>query len=79
MNDSAEGFSEKQRKALSTWAVNELIADAEAKRLLNDKSLVEPISTCIRSAEVRVLRDVKFLHEQRELEGRNNFTPRRDN
>ena len=73
MSESVEVFDEDERKKLSVWAVNELIADAEAKRLLNDKSLAEVISACIRFTEARILRDLKFLLEQRELEGRANF------
>jgi len=78
MNEPIEVFDEDQRKQLSAWAVNELIADAEAKRLLGDKSLAEVISACIRFTEARILQDLKFLLEQRELEGRANFAPRRE-
>jgi hypothetical protein len=79
MNEPADALDEDQRQKLSVWAVNEFIADAEAKRLLDDKSLAEVISACIRFTEARILRDLRFLLEQRELEGRANFAPRREN
>jgi hypothetical protein len=69
MGEPIEAFDEDQRKKLSVWAINELIADAETERLLGDKSLAEVISACIRLTEARALRDLKFLLEQRELEG----------
>ena len=71
MNQNEEVFTEEDRRKLAIKAVNRLIADAEAKRLLENKELTETIAVCIREAGDRHLRVLKWLleeEEQQELE-----------
>ena len=62
-------FSKEEIHILSIRAVNQLIADVEAKRLLNNKELAETIAVCIRHTSESQLRNLKALLEQHELEG----------
>jgi hypothetical protein len=56
--------------ALSIRAVNQLIGDVEVKRLLTSgRELAESIAVCIRHSEVSRLQDLRWLLDQRELEG----------
>jgi hypothetical protein len=61
-------FTHEERSALAREAVNRLIANAEAKRLLENKELVETITVCIRETGERNLRTLKWLLDQKELE-----------
>jgi hypothetical protein len=61
-------FTAKEREALSVKVVNELLADAEAGRLLNNKELAEVVAGCIWHPEPSQLRTLKWLLEQRRLE-----------
>jgi hypothetical protein len=63
-----EVFIEEERRELAVKAVNRLIADAEAKRLLENKELTETIAACIREAGERQLRSLKWLLEEEEQE-----------
>jgi hypothetical protein len=49
-------------------AVNRLIADAEAKRLLQNKELAETIAVCIRHTALPQLRNLKWLLAQQDVE-----------
>ena len=49
-------------------AVNRLIADVEAKRLLENKELAEVIAACIRETASDQLQTLKWLLAQQELE-----------
>jgi hypothetical protein len=55
--------------ALSIRAVNQLIADVEAKRLLENKELAESIAVCIRHTSQPKLKTLRWLLDRRELEG----------
>ena len=55
--------------ALSVRAVNQLIAEAEAGRLLNNKELAEVIAGCLRHAGQPQLKNLKWFLDQKELEG----------
>jgi hypothetical protein len=68
MSPEEPGFSDEERRSLATKAVNRLIADAEAKRLLENKELAEVIAVCIRDTQPKSLRTLKFLLEQQEFE-----------
>ncbi len=71
MSQNEEVFTEQERRELAVNAVNRLIADAEAKRLLENKELTETIAACIAEAGERQLRALKWLleeEEQQELE-----------
>ena len=48
MSAEAPAFSRAEKEALAVKAVNRLIADVEAKRLLENKELDEVIKVCIR-------------------------------
>lgn len=61
-------MSREERHALAVKAVNRLIADVEARRLLNNKELAKVISVCIRESTPERLRDLQFLLKQQELE-----------
>jgi hypothetical protein len=68
---SQNEFTAEERRELAVKAVNRLIADAEAKRLLENKELAETIAACIGEAGERRLRSLKWLleeEEQQELE-----------
>jgi len=49
--DTKDVFTQEVRKALALRAINQLIADVEAGRLLNNKELTEVIAGCIRHAD----------------------------
>ena len=62
-------FTQEVRKALSIRAVNQLIADAEAGRPMNNKELAEVIACCIRHTDQGDLQTLKNILDQHELEG----------
>lgn len=62
-------FSTIERKALSIRAVNQLIADVEAGRLLGNKELADVIASCIRHTDQSDLQALKLILDQHELEG----------
>ena len=68
MSQNKEGFTAKERRELAIKAVNRLIADAEAKRVLENKELTKIIEACIREAGERQLRTLKWLLEEEERE-----------
>jgi hypothetical protein len=68
MSQNKEEFTTEERRELAVKAVNRLIADAEAKRLLENKELTETIAACIGEAGERNLRILKWLLEEEELE-----------
>lgn len=49
--DSKDVFTQEVRKTLSVRAINQLIADVEAGRLMNNKELAEVIAGCIRHTD----------------------------
>jgi hypothetical protein len=64
-------YTHIQARDFAVKAVNRLIADAEAKRLLENKELAETIAACIGEAGEPRLRSLKWLleeEEQQELE-----------
>jgi hypothetical protein len=68
MSQNEEVFTAEERRELAVKAVNRLIADAEAKRLLENKELAETIAACIGEAGERRLRALKWLLEEEEQE-----------
>jgi predicted transcriptional regulator len=71
MSQNEEAFTAEERHRLAVKAVKRLIADAEAKRLLENQEVAETITACIREASERHLRVLKWLleeEEQQELE-----------
>jgi hypothetical protein len=68
MSQNEEVFTAEERRELAVKAVNRLIADAEAKRLMENKELAETIAACIGEAGERRLRALKWLLEQEEQE-----------
>jgi hypothetical protein len=68
MSQKKEEFNAKERHELAVKAVNRLIADAEAKRVMENKELTEAIAACIREAGERRLRTLKWLLEEEEQE-----------
>jgi hypothetical protein len=67
--DTKDVFTQEVRKALALRAVNQLIADVEAGRLLNNKELAEVIAGCIRHTDQGDLQTLKHILDQHELEG----------
>jgi hypothetical protein len=67
--DKEHDFTPDEIDALSERAVNQLIADVEAKRLVNNKELAEVISRCLRHTDQLQLQTLKWLLDQHELEG----------
>ena len=67
--DTKGVFTTEERKALSIRAVNQLIADVEAGRLMNNKELAEVIAGCIRHTDQADLQTLKNILDQHELEG----------
>jgi len=67
--DTKGVFTTEERKALSIRAVNQLIADVEAGRLINNKELPEVIAGCIRHTDQADLQTLKNILDQHELEG----------
>ena len=68
MSHKEEVFNAEERRQLAVKAVNRLIADAEAKRLPENKELTETITVCIREAGKRQLRALKWLLEEQDVE-----------
>ena len=68
MSQNKEEFTTEERRELAVKAVNRLTADAQAKRLLENKELTETIVACIGEADGRRLRTLKWLLEEEELE-----------
>jgi hypothetical protein len=72
MSQNEEVFSAEERHYLAVKAVKRLIADAKAKRLVENRELTEAIAACIQDADLPHLKTLKWLmtevHEQ-ELEG----------
>ena len=71
MNQTKEEFTAEEKRELAVKAVNRLIADAKAKRVLENKELADTIAVCICEAGERHLRALKWLleeEEQQELE-----------
>ena len=71
MSQNEEVFTAEERHALAAKAVNRLIADAVAKRVLENKELTDTVAVCISEAGERHLRALKWLleeEEQQELE-----------
>ena len=68
MSQNQEAFTAEERRELAVKAVNRLIADAEAKRLLENKELAETITVCISEAGERQLRALKWLLEEQDVE-----------
>jgi hypothetical protein len=66
--DTKDVFTQEVRKALALRAVNQLIADVEAGRLLNNKELAEVIAGCIRHTDQGDLQTLKHILDQHELE-----------
>ncbi len=58
-------FTLEVRKALSTRAVNQLIADVEAGRLMKNEELTEAIAGCIRHTDQGDLQTLKQILDQR--------------
>ena len=67
--DTKDVFTQEVRKALALRAVNQLIADVEAARLLNNKELAEVLAGCIRHTDQGDLQTLKHILDQHELEG----------
>jgi hypothetical protein len=67
--DTKDVFTQEVRKALALRAVNQLIADVEAGRLLNNKELAEVIAGCIRHTDQGDLETLKHILDKHELEG----------
>ena len=66
MSQNEEVFSAEERRAIAVKDVNRLIADAEAKRLPENKELAETIAVCIGESGSRQLQTLKWLLDQRE-------------
>jgi hypothetical protein len=56
---NGKAFTAEEKRELAVNAVNRLIADAEAKRLPENKELTETIAACISEADERHLRALK--------------------
>jgi hypothetical protein len=67
--DTCHKLTQDDITALSVRAVNQLIANVENGRLLQNKELAEVIAGCIRHTELRQLQTLKGLLDQQELEG----------
>jgi len=67
--DTKDVFTQEVRKALSIRAVNQLIADAEAGRLMKNKELAQVIAGCIRHTDQGDLQALKNILDQHEREG----------
>jgi hypothetical protein len=68
MSQNEEVFTAEERRELAGKAVNRLIADAEAKRLPENKELTETIVACTGEAGEQRLRALKWLLEEEEQE-----------
>jgi len=59
--DEQRHLTQLEIYALSVRAVNQLIVDVEAKRLLENKELAETIAVCLRHTEQSRLQTLKAL------------------
>ena len=66
--DQHDVFTDEEIRALSFKAVNELIADAQAGRVKQNKQLAEVIAGCIRNTTPEQLQTLNRLLKQRALE-----------
>ena len=66
--DQHDVFTDEEIRALSFKAVNELIADAQAGRVKQNKQLAEVIAGCIRNTTPEQLQTLNWLLKQRVLE-----------
>ena len=66
--DHHDVFTAEEIVALSFKAVNELIADAQAGRVKQNKELAEVIAGCIRDTTPEQLQTLNWLLKQRALE-----------
>ena len=66
--DQHDVFTDEEIRALSFKAVNELIADAQAGRVKQNKQLAEVIAGCIRNTTPEQLQTLNWLLKQRALE-----------
>ncbi len=62
--DTKDVFTQEVRKALSMRAVNQLIADVEAGRLMKNGELTEVIAGCIRHTDQGDLQTLKQILDQ---------------
>ena len=62
--DSKDVFTQEVRKALAIRAVNQLIADVEAGRLMKNGELTEVIAGCIRHTDQGDLQTLKQILDQ---------------
>src|ERR1700675_4920927 len=65
--DTKDVFTQEVRKALSIRAVNQLIADVEAGRLMRNGELTEVIAGCIRHTDQGYLQTLKQILDQEVL------------
>jgi hypothetical protein len=68
MSQNGEPSTPEERCALAEKAVSRLIAEAEAKRLLENKELAKAIAACICGTGETQLRVLKWSLEQHEPE-----------
>ena len=66
--DQHDVFTAEEIVALSFKAVNELIADAQAGRVKQNRELAEVIAGCIRDTTPEQLQTLNWLLKQRALE-----------
>ena len=66
--DQHDVFTDEEIRALSFKAVNELIADAQAGRVKQNRELAEVIAGCIRDTTPEQLQTLNWLLKQRALE-----------
>jgi hypothetical protein len=67
--DKKDVLTPVEIKALAKRAVNQLIAEAEAGRLMNNKELAEVIMGCVQDTSNKQLRHLQWFLDQKELEG----------
>ena len=65
--DTKDVFTQEVRKALAVRAVNQLIADVQAGRLLKSEELAEVIAGCIRHTDQGDLQTLKQILDQEVL------------
>jgi len=61
-------FSDRDVAGLAARAVSRLIADAKSGRLEQNRELADVIEGCIRHSSIKVIRDLKLLLDQQDLE-----------
>ena len=74
MSQNKEEFTAEERRELAVKAVNRLIADVEAKRVLENKELTETIAACIGEAGEQRLRAATASPEVAARRGRRGRT-----